>query len=551
MHQLTDLPEWHALTQHYESTKNSHMRTLFAQNQNRFQQFSIEINDILFDYCRNRVTEHTLDLLIDLANASHLLAKREAMFAGNAINCTEKRAVLHTALRDSTKQPLMVNGQDIKALIRCTKDRIRQLVESVHHGEFKGITGKAITDIVNIGIGGSYLGPMVCEEALKDYAHPGLRCHYLSTVDKVPLLDLLAVINPETTLFIISSKTFTTIETLTNAKTIADWLIAKLGPAAIEKQFVAITAATQKALQFGINQDLIFPMWEWIGGRYSVWSAIGLPLALAIGVEHYQAFLNGAEMIDQHFKTAPLKQNIPVIMALLSIWYHNFYYAQGHAIAPYAHRLRHLIAYLQQADMESNGKAVRLNGEPINYLTSTIIFGQEGCNGQHAYHQLLHQGKQLIPTDVILIAKMAQSANDHQHHDVLISSGLSQAQALMQGKTYQEAKDELIAMNYPLQEAEYLAQHRVIPGNKPCNIFFIKELNPHNLGALIALYEHKIFVQGAIWDINSFDQWGVELGKQLLPNILAAMHNKGDKASLDSATLGLINHYQQIIGTRE
>lgn len=547
MKNLTNLEIWQTLIAHQREIANQHMRDWFDQDAQRFAKFTLEADGLLLDYSRNRITEKTIPLLCELANTASLSEKRNALFSGRPINTTEKRPVLHTALRDPHHTTIAVNGENIAPLIIETQKRMRAFTTKLHNKKWLGITDKPITHIVNIGIGGSYLGPMMCTYALKDFAVSDLQFHFISSVDKAHLNEVLQAIDPETTLFIISSKSFSTLETITNAETIATWMRNQFGPDSIAKHFIAITAATEKALAFGITKDHIFPLWDWVGGRYSIWSAIGLPLMLMIGEQQFAEFTQGAYEMDTHFKEADFAKNMPVLLALLGIWYRNFFGASVQAIVPYAHRLRYLIPYLQQADMESNGKNINLDGENIHYATGTVIFGEEGCNGQHAYHQLLHQGQHLIPVDFILVGKPMPKGLVESRHDILIASGLSQAQALMRGKTYEEAYHALLDANLAETEAAALAKHQVIPGNRPSNVLFLESITPKNLGALIALYEHKIFVQGAIWDINSFDQWGVELGKQLLPDILRCVHDQHEQ-STDSATTGLINYFKKILG---
>lgn len=544
MKTLTELTQWQKLEQHQKIIAHQHMRDYFAKDLRRFSQFSITCGEMILDYSRNRIHKETIALLCELANAVELPKKIEALLSGSPINSTEKRPALHTALRDQTPDPIIVNGVDIKPVIHNTREKMYQIVKQIYDHRWLGVTGKPIKHIVNIGIGGSHLGPMMCTYALKPFAAADLDFHFIASVDKAGLMDVLQQINPESTLFIISSKTFNTIETLTNAKTILAFMMQSVGPEALKHHFIAVTTAEEKALRFGIPKEHIFPLWDWVGGRYSIWSAIGLPLMLMIGPKRFDEFLAGAFAMDQHFKTAPFSQNMPVILALLGIWYMNFFGSSAQAIVPYAHRLRYLVPYLQQAEMESNGKSISLSGNPLAYVTAPIIFGEEGCSGQHAYHQLLLQGKHLIPVDFILIATTTNAEHD-AHQDILIASGLSQAQALMHGKTYQEAYDELISNDCGEAEAQQLAYHRMIPGNRPSNILFLERLTPKNLGALIALYEHKIFVQGAIWNINSFDQWGVELGKQLLPDILQNLQdNEQESFGVD----GLIHYFKKIRG---
>ncbi len=541
MKKLTELPEWQALYRHQQEVALYSMREWFDKEPERFSRFSLQVSEILLDYSRNRITNDTIQQLCHLAKAMALPRKIENLFKGEPVNQTEKRPALHTALRDKKHTPLLVNGQNITSRITATQKKMADCVEKIRSGEWKGVTGKSIRHIVNVGIGGSYLGPMMAIHALADFATQELDCHFVSTVDAALIQDVLKQIDPESTLFIISSKSFSTIETATNAQTAYAWMERQLGKEVLSKHFVAVTAAPQKAKQFGIPEDHIFELWEWVGGRYSIWSAIGLPIALMLGNKHFAELLEGAYEMDQHFRQADLAHNMPVLLGLLSIWYTHFFGTHAQAIAPYSHRLRYLVSYFQQLEMESNGKCVTQAGMPVTYPTSPVIFGEEGCNGQHAYHQLLHQGQQIVPVDFILVAQ-ENKTEDRIHHDILLASGLSQAQALMRGKTYEEAREEELALNKTQEEADYLARHREIPGNKPSNVIFLNRITPYNLGALLALYEHKTFVQGAILDINSFDQWGVELGKQLLPHILHRL--QGEKQQpLDCATEGLIAHY--------
>ncbi len=552
MKNLTNRTEWLALTHHYQHIENQHMRDWFSADKERFSRFTLQASDIFLDYSRNRITDHTVQLLCTLANAIQLPQKIEALFTGHPINTSQNRPALHTALRDTTHTPILIDGVNIATLIAEAQQKMRDCVANIHAQEWRGVTGKPIMHVVNIGIGGSYLGPMMGVHALKDYAISPLQFHFISTVDHAHLHEVLQLIDAETTLFIVSSKSFTTLETMTNAYTVLRWMQDKLGDNVLAHHFIAITAAAEKAIAFGIPENHIFPLWDWVGGRYSIWSPIGLPLMLMVGQDHFMDFLEGAHEMDKHFRTMPFDKNMPVLLALLGIWYMNFFGTNVHAIIPYAHRLRYLIAYLQQAEMESNGKSTSLSGSDINYSTGPVIFGEEGCNGQHAYHQLLHQGKHLIPVDFVLVGKSlplkAPKASSHlkNHQDILIASALSQAQALMRGKTHAEATHELMHLTQNEQHTKALAQHYIIPGNRPSNILFIERITPKSLGALIALYEHKVFVQGAIWDINSFDQWGVELGKQLLPDILRQVQGTETSDNTDSATLGLIHHFRKM-----
>lgn len=545
MKNLIEQTPWQQLISHQKSIASHTMREWFSEDKERFSRFSLSASHLMLDYSRNRINQETITLLCELARSMGLHEKIEAIFSGSAINHTEKRPVLHSALRDIKRRAIFVKNENIAPVIEASQIRLAQFVEQIQSKNWLGVTGKPIKHIVNIGIGGSYLGPKMTVHALKDYAVSDLSFHFISTVDKVHLQDVLNEIDPETSLFIISSKSFNTIETLTNAQTILDWMRAKWGEKVTEHHFIAVTSAKEKALKFGIPEDNIFPLWDWIGGRYSVWSAIGLPLMLMLGNKQFADFLAGAHEMDEHFQTAPFEQNMPVLMGLLGVWYTNFFNTHAEAIIPYAYRLRYFVPYLQQAVMESNGKSKNHAGVNVGYSTSPIIFGEEGCNGQHTYHQLLHQGKDWVPADFILVGQPSVIEND-RHQAVLLASALSQAQALMMGKTQEEAYEELIKKGISHDEASTLSAHLVIPGNRPCNILYMDRITPKNIGALIALYEHKIFVQGCIWEINSFDQWGVELGKQLLPNILKSLQDQTSTAiSLDSATSGLIEQLRK------
>lgn len=541
---LTELKEWQALDRHHRDIAASHMRDWFADDNERFLRYSLQSGEILFDFSRNRINQETITLLCQLAQGVELRKKIDALFTGKPINITENRPALHTALRDPHHHPLIIKEENIASLIHNALQKMRDFTQKIHSKTKKGMTGKPIKHIVTVGVGGSYLGTFMCCHALKDFAISDLQFHFISSVDKALIHDVLRSIDPETTLFIISSKTFTTMETMTNAQTLLSWMENCLGQQVIKHHFIAITASTEKALAFGIPEEHIFPLWDWVGGRYSIWSSIGLPLMLMIGKISFDEFLNGAFQMDQHFRHTEFSKNMPVLLALLSIWYMNFFHANAQAIIPYAHRLRHLIAYLQQADMESNGKGTNLYGQKISYETGPVVFGEEGCNGQHSYHQLLHQGQHLIPVDFILVGS-AHAGRHDAHQDILVASGLSQAQALMQGKTLSEARDALVHSNLPPHEIDRLARHQVNAGNRPSNILFLERLTPMNLGALLALYEHKIFVQGAIWNINSFDQWGVELGKQLLPSILHHVQTPHSHTPTDPAITGLIQHFKK------
>ncbi|MDI5832972.1 glucose-6-phosphate isomerase [Shewanella xiamenensis] len=539
---LTQSTTWKALAAH--SQQIPHMRELFAGDPARFSNMSLSTCGLFLDYSKNRATPETLNLLLTLAQEAKLDAKIKAMFAGDIINTTEKRAVLHTALRSTAGQSIIAEGQDIVPEVQQTLNKMQQFVTSVTSGQWKGYTGKAITDIVSIGIGGSFLGPKIVSQALRPYWITGLNCHFVANVDGTSISEKLKLLDPETTLFIMSSKSFGTQETLTNTLTAKAWFLAKGGSQSdVAKHFVAVTSNVAKATEFGIDAANIFPMWDWVGGRYSLWSAIGLPIALLIGMDNFRSLLKGAHQMDTHFATAPLAENMPVIMGLFSLWYGNFFNAQSHVVLTYDHYLRGLPAYFQQLDMESNGKSVTLNGTHVDYSTGPVIWGGEGTNGQHAYHQLLHQGTALIPADFIM---PLQSHNPiGEHHDQLASNCFGQTQALMQGRTLDEALAELSKSNLSDEEKLLIAKHKVMPGNKPSNTLLMDKLTPETLGALIALYEHRTFVQGAIWDINSFDQWGVELGKTLGNDVLARIGADQEATALDASSNGLINLYRR------
>lgn len=546
MNQPDDLPVWDRLKKHFDAIHLTHMRDLFREDNARFSRYSISLDDILFDYSKNRVTDETLSLLLLLAKESKLEEKREAMFEGRRINLTENRAVLHTALRNRSNTPVFVDGKDVMPDINRVLDAMRSFSEKVRSGEWKGWTGKAITDVVNIGIGGSDLGPRMVVKALTPYHQPGLKVHFVSNVDEADIVESLNGLNPETTLFLVASKTFTTLETMTNAHTAKDWLLKTLqDPRAIASHFAAISTNSEKVEEFGIDPANMFEFWDWVGGRYSIWSSIGLPIAIAVGMDRFEALLSGAHRADRHFRSAPLAENIPVIMGLLGIWYDNFFSADAYAILPYDQYLEYLTAYLQQGDMESNGKSIDLDGDPVDYSTGPIIFGQPGTNGQHAFYQLMHQGTTLIPSD--FLASVESHNENGVHHDLLISNFIAQTEALMIGKTPEAAKEELLNAGSPLtgEALDDLAAAKSFGGNRPSNSFLYQKLTPETLGSLVALYEHKIFVQGVIWHINSFDQMGVELGKQLATRIQKEIDCHKPVTHHDASTNGLLNTYIQ------
>jgi glucose-6-phosphate isomerase len=550
-----DLPAWKALQKHQRKMAKVHMRDLFADDPQRFEKFSLRIGDILFDYSKNRVRQKTMRLLFDLARQAGLQSKIEAMFTGQKYNNTEDRAVLHVALRNRSNRPILVDGQDVMPEVNAVLAKMRAFSEAVRLGAWKGYTGKPITDIVNIGIGGSDLGPKMVCEALKPYGGRGgvtpLHVHFVSNVDSTDLVETLKVVNPETVLFLVASKTFTTQETMANAHSARGWFleVAK-DQTAVAKHFVAMSTNAEGVARFGINTAPgvlgpanMFEFWDWVGGRYSLWSAVGLSIALYVGMDNFEELLTGAHRVDEHFRNTRFEENIPVVMGLLGLWYNNFFGAQSHAILPYDQYLTHFAPYFQQGDMESNGKGVTRDGARVDYQTGPIIWGQPGTNGQHAFYQLIHQGTKLIPCD-FLAASQSQNPLG-EHHMLLLSNYIAQTEALMKGRTPDEARAELVAAGHEGPELETLVAAKTFPGNRPTNSFLYPKLTPETLGSLIALYEHKIFTQGAIWNINSFDQWGVELGKQLAKVILPELHGEEDVASHDASTNGLINYYKR------
>lgn len=519
------------------------MRDLFRSDPQRFDTFSLRFNDFLLDYSKNRITETTLKLLFQLARERGVETWRGRMFRGEKINVTENRAVLHTALRNRAETPIQVDGRDVMPDVRRVLGQMRAFTEQVRSGAWQGYTGKRITDIINIGIGGSDLGPLMACTALKPYGSPDLRVHFVSNVDGAHLAMALESCDPETTLFVVASKAFTTQETLANAHSARTWFLAKAGNKThIAKHFVALSTRADEVAKFGIDPANMFEFWDWVGGRYSLWSAIGLSIALYIGMDHFEAMLQGGFEMDQHFCTAPLERNMPVIMALLGVWYGNFFGAQTHAILPYDQTLSRFSAYFQQGDMESNGKFVDRDGCRVDYATGPVIWGEPGTNGQHAFYQLIHQGTHMVPCDFLMPVRTQYPLPGH--HDILFSNCIAQTQALMQGKTEQEARAELQATGMTDEALEHLLPHKVFRGNSPSNTLLFDRVDPHTLGSLVALYEHKIFVQGILWNINSFDQWGVELGKQLAAVLLPQMGNDAQATTHDSSTNGLINHYK-------
>ena len=530
------------LTAHSAEISNMEMKELFVKNPSRFSDFSIKFEDILLDYSKNRITNKTKSLLVQLAEECELKNAIEAMFSGEKINETEGRPVLHTALRNQSNTPVFVDGRDVMPDVNRVLKQMEEFSEAVIQGKWKGYTGKAITDVVNIGIGGSDLGPVMVTEALKAYKNH-LNLHFVSNVDGTHIAETLKKINPETTLFLIASKTFTTQETMANAHTARNWFLGHgAGEEAIAKHFAALSTNEKAVQEFGIDTRNMFEFWDWVGGRYSLWSAIGLSIALSIGFENFRELLGGAHAMDQHFRETDFHENMPVVLALLGIWYNNFFKAESHAILPYDQYLHRFAAYFQQGDMESNGKSADRSGSIVNYETGPIIWGEPGTNGQHAFYQLIHQGTKLIPCDFIA---PAQSLNPiGRHHELLLSNFFAQTEALMNGKTAEEVTGEMLQQGKSEDEIERLLPYRIFPGNRPTNSILLKRITPRTLGSLIAMYEHKIFVQGVIWNIFSFDQWGVELGKQLANKILPELRSDDTVNSHDSSTNGLINQYK-------
>lgn len=540
---FTETASYKYLTDHFIEISEKHLRGLFREDPARYEKFSVKFNEILLDYSKNRINETTMALLIQLAKECGLKEAIEAMFTGEVINETEGRAVLHTALRNQWNEPVKVDGADVMPDVNGVLRKIEQFSHSVISGEWKGYTGKTITDIVNIGIGGSDLGPVMVTEALKAYKNH-LNLHFVSNVDGTHIIETLKKVKAESTLFLIASKTFTTQETMANAHTARNWFLQEgASDSDVAKHFAALSTNEKAVAAFGIDTNNMFGFWDWVGGRYSLWSAIGTSIALGIGFDNFKALLAGAHAMDRHFRETEFEQNLPVIMALLGIWYNNFFEAESHAILPYDQYMSRFAAYFQQGDMESNGKYVDRNGEKVNYQTGPIIWGEPGTNGQHAFYQLIHQGTKLIPADFIA---PAQSHNPvGAHHSLLLSNFFAQTEALMNGKTEEEVIAELKEAGKSEQEIEALAAFKVFEGNRPTNSILVKKITPETLGSLIAMYEHKIFVQGIIWNIFSFDQWGVELGKQLANKILPELQTKDFIHSHDSSTNGLINQYKE------
>jgi glucose-6-phosphate isomerase len=572
MSALTGSPAWQALERHARDIRDAHLRDLFASDPDRFDKFSLELDDLLLDHSKNRIAEDTMRLLFNLARQADVEGWRDRMFAGERINTTENRAVLHVALRNRSSRPILVDGENVMPAVNAVLNHMRSFSEQVRSGRWRGHTGETITDVVNIGIGGSDLGPLMVCEALKPYQRLGaqaaeggsppqraqaaeggsrpqqpLHPHFVSNVDGAHLVHTLEGLDPARTLFIVASKTFTTQESMTNAASARAWLLEKLGPdAEVARHFVAVSTNTDAVREFGIDPQNMFVFWDWVGGRYSLWSAIGLPIALAVGMDRFEELLAGAHAMDEHFRSAPLERNLPVVLGMLGIWNRNFLGACSHAVLPYDQHLEHLPAYLQQGDMESNGKSVRRDGVRVDYATGPIIWGEPGTNGQHAFYQLIHQGTELIPADFIAAAESLTPLGDH--HEKLLANFFAQPEALAFGKTAEEARAELEADGLSGAALDALLPHKVFEGNRPTNSILYRKLTPYALGRLIALYEHKIFTQGIVWNINSFDQWGVELGKQLAKTILPELSGAERIASHDASTNALINHFKALRG---
>ncbi|WP_426944314.1 glucose-6-phosphate isomerase [Pseudomonas oryzihabitans] len=540
---VTQLASWKALQEHRKAMQNFRMRDAFAADSQRFSQFSLSSSGLFLDYSKNLITEQTRDLLVNLAREAGLEGAIRTLFDGAYVNSSEHRPALHTALRRPVGDSVRIDGQDIMPEVHRVLNQMTQLVTRIHNGLWRGYTEKPITDVVNIGIGGSFLGPQLVSEALVPFTQRGVRCHYLANIDGSEFREVTSKLAADTTLFIVSSKSFGTLETLKNAQAARAWCLAQGCPEPeLHKHFIAVSSNVKVAVEFGIAEENIFPMWDWVGGRYSLWSAIGLPIALAIGMSNFKDLLAGAYAMDQHFTSAPFEENMPVLLGLLGVWYGNFWGATSHAILPYDHHLRNFVKHLQQLDMESNGKSVRQDGSPVSLETGPVIWGGVGCNGQHAYHQLLHQGTQLIPGDFIVPVVSHNPVADHQQW--LYANCLSQSQALMLGKTREEAEAELREKGLGEAEIAKLAPHKVIPGNRPSNTLVLERISPRRLGALVALYEHKVFVQSVIWGINCFDQWGVELGKELGKDVYQHIIGRSEGKADDGSTQGLIDYFR-------
>ena len=542
---LTQSAAWQALAAHQKSVASRHMRDLFKEDPRRFDKFSLRFEDVLLDFSKNRITDETFRLLLDLARQADVAGFANRMMAGERINTTEDRAVLHVALRNKSNRPILVDGKDVMPEVNAVLAHMREFSNAIRSGAWTGYTGKRITDVVNIGIGGSDLGPVMATEALKPYGRRDLNVHFVSNIDGTHVAETLRGLNPETSLFIVASKTFTTQETITNAVTAKEWFLKTAGDKRhVAKHFVALSTNEKEVTAFGIDKANMFAFWDWVGGRYSLWSAIGLPIMVFIGPDNFDEMLAGGHAMDEHFRTTPYERNLPVVLALMGVWYNDFFGAQTQAILPYDQYMHRFAAYFQQGDMESNGKSVTRDGQPIaDYQTGPVIWGEPGTNGQHAFYQLIHQGTKLIPCDFLAPVETHNPVG--QHHPILLSNFFAQTEALMKGKTADEVRAELKGSKLTGEKLDALVTQKVFPGNRPTNSIMFQRLTPRTLGTLIAMYEHKIFAQGVIWNVNSFDQWGVELGKQLAKAILPELDGAGKVTTHDASTNGLINHYKE------
>ena len=534
---------WKKLTSYYRWHKNDEMKDLFAKDKDRASKYTLNLENLYFDYSKNRIDEKSMRYLLDLAKEVNLKEKIEAMFSGEKINITENRAVLHVALRNRQNTPIYVDNKDVMPEINEVLAKVKKFTDAVRFGEFKGATGKKLTNIVNIGIGGSDLGPYMATTALKEYWAKDMNCYFISNIDGSACEDVLSSVDPETTLFVVVSKTFTTIETLTNARTCRKWLIDALGEHAVAKHFIAVSTNATEVSKFGINTDNMFGFWNFVGGRYSMWSAVGISIALMVGMENFEKMLEGANAMDLHFRNTEFEKNIPVIMALLGVWYNNFFGFKDYGVIPYDQDLRFLPKYLQQLDMESNGKSVDIDNRFVKYSTGPIIFGGAGTDVQHSFFQLLHQGTNIVPLDFIVPAISHNEIGEH--HEILVANALAQGEAMMRGKTVEEAAEELAKSGKTAEEVKYLKKYKSFPGNRPTNTIVVKKVDPYTLGMLVAMYEHKVFVQGVIWNIDSFDQMGVELGKQMALSILPELQGNAYNEH-DSSTSGLISLIKKI-----
>ena len=534
------------LSAHRRDVERTPLRRMFADDPHRFARMSLKLDDLLFDYSKTRTTPETISLLVELARACDLEGRRDAMFSGAKINTTEGRAVLHTALRAAEDARILVDGQDVMPEVLAERRKAAQFAEAVRSGALMGATGERFCDIVNIGIGGSDLGPAMAATALNPYTQAGLRGHFVSNVDGAHIADTLRRLDPARTLVLVASKTFTTLETMANAHAARGWLVGALGEAAVGAHFAAISTNVEAVEAFGMSEERMFRFWDWVGGRYSIWSVIGLSLTILIGAQNFQAFLDGGREVDEHFRDAPLDRNIPALMGLLGVWHRNVWGFGAHAVLPYDQRLARFPAYLQQLDMESNGKRVTLDGAPVERATGPIVWGEPGTNGQHAFYQLLHQGADVVPADILMAAVPHENVGDQ--HAMLLANALAQGEAFMKGRTTEEAAAQLKGAGKSPEQADELAPHKTFPGDRPTCAIAYRTLDPRTLGRLIALYEHKVFTQGVIWGINSFDQWGVELGKELASRLIPVMKREAGAEELDSSTRGLVDHLLALQG---